>query len=71
MLYQLVGKSKFTSKKGSICTALHLIDSKTLMNGEGHAVCTKVTTYDCDSVKLGKVNVVFDDRGFVASVTEA
>lgn len=71
MFYQLVGKSKFTSKKGSICYALHLIDSKALSTGEGHSVCTKVTTYNCDGVKLGKVNVVFDDRGFVASVTEA
>ena len=69
MVYQLVGKASFTSKNGNSCTALHLIDSKTLPNGEGHSVCTKVTTIPVNA-KLGKVDVVFDDRGFIVNVTE-
>lgn len=71
MLYQLMGKARFTSKKGSICYALHLADSRPLQNGEGHAVATKITTVDCSGIKLGKVNVVFNDRGFIESVSEA
>lgn len=69
MLYQLVGYEKFTSKSGSSCTALHLIDANTLPRGEGHSVCTKVTTLPVN-VKLGKVDIVFNDKGFIADVKE-
>lgn len=69
-MFQLVGISSFTSKSGNNCTALHLIDEKPLPNGSGHAVTTKVTTAKCDGLKLGKVNVVFNDRGFVESVIQ-
>ena len=71
MLYQLVGKASFTSQKGSKCTALHLIDCKPLANGEGHSCTTKITTIDCSGIELGKVNVSFNDRGFVESVAKA
>ena len=71
MRFKLVGKSLFTSKKGSICTALHLIDAKPLANGVGNAVTTKVTTVNCANVELGMVEVTFNDRGFIESITKA
>ena len=71
MLYQLVGKASFTSSKGSHCTALHLVDYKPLANGVGHSCTTKITTLDCSNIELGKVDVFFNDRGFVESVTKA
>lgn len=67
MVYQLVGISHFTSKAGKQVTALHLIDSKPLSNGSGHAVVTKVTSVPVDC-SLGKVDVTYNDRGFVESV---
>lgn len=69
MVFQLVGYSTFKSKKGNDCTALYLVDMKPLNNGRGNAVVTKITTVNCGSLELGKVNVSFDDRGFVESVS--
>lgn len=68
MVFQLVGYSHFKSKKGSDCTALHLIDLKPLHNGTGNAVVTKVTSSDIKNLELGKVDIAFNDRGFVEDV---